>query len=227
VFENTDFGTSEAQAAKSICQDRGVQVLSYDSYEAGAQDFGPLLASIKSKEPQVLFAVSYIADAILLTRQARELELDLEAFVGGGAGFTMPQYVESLGDDAEGVFTVSQWSSSVNWPGAGEFSDKHESKYGYRPEYHAAETYASTYVIADAIERAASLDKEKIRQALRETNLNTIFGPVQFRNVENEHGDYVQQNEHQMLMLQVQEGQLVIVWPEDLAETSPLSPGAK
>ena len=47
---------------------------------------------MKSANPDLVFMVSYVADAILLMRQARELALSPKAFVGGGAGFSQPQF---------------------------------------------------------------------------------------------------------------------------------------
>jgi hypothetical protein len=78
------------------------------------------------------------------------------------------------------------------------------------PQYHAAQAYAALFVVADAIQRAGKADDPTaIRDALRQTKIDTIFGPIAF--------DKTGQNDHPMLVTQVVQGKFVTVWQTDVA----------
>jgi branched-chain amino acid transport system substrate-binding protein len=64
---------------------------------------------VKGQNPDLVFMVSYVADAILLMRQSRELGLKPQAFLGGGAGFDTAQF-EGEKDISTNVFSVTQWT---------------------------------------------------------------------------------------------------------------------
>ena len=70
--------------------------------------------------------------------------------------------------------------------------------------------YAAVQILADAIERAGMLDRTAIRDAIAETDMNTVIGPVTFR--EDGTGDI------QIPILQYQAGQPELVWPLSFAK---------
>jgi branched-chain amino acid transport system substrate-binding protein len=217
IFESTDFGTSTARAAKQAADNRGFDVVVYEAYSANTSDFTPLVTAVMEAQPDVLIAVSYLNDALLLTEQARGLNFSPELFVGGAAGFASQGFIDGAGANAEFILTPSQWSSDVNWPGAGDFSRRYQELYGTAPGYHAAAAYAAVYVAADVLKRANSVDKEKIQAALLATDLqDTIFGPIKF--------DSTGQNDHQMLMMQIQKGDFVTVYPTEFAAAPIINP---
>ena len=92
--ENTDFGTSGARSAKEYAEKKGLKVVFNESYSKGSPDYRSTLANMKSNNPDLVFMVSYVADAILLMRQARELGLTPQAFLGAGAGFANEQFAK-------------------------------------------------------------------------------------------------------------------------------------
>jgi branched-chain amino acid transport system substrate-binding protein len=210
LFESTDFGTSTARAAKELAEAHGFQVVAYEPYNAQSPDFRPLLTIVKKVQPDVLFAVSYLDDAVLLMQQSHEIDFNPRLFAGYAAGFALPAFIERAGTDAENVVSVSQWTPDVSWPGAQEFAHKYQERYNEVPGLHAAETYAALFLAADVLERASSLDKEKIRAALSATDLDqSIFGPISF--------DQTGQNTHRMVVTQVQAGQFVTIYPAKYA----------
>ncbi|MCL6593580.1 MAG: ABC transporter substrate-binding protein, partial [Alicyclobacillus sp.] len=71
------------------------------------------------------------------------------------------------------------------------------------------EAYAALYVAKAAIEKAGAYDAQKIRDALANLKMDTAFGPIQF--------DSTGQNNHPVIVTQVQHGQFVTVFPADAA----------
>jgi branched-chain amino acid transport system substrate-binding protein len=98
LYENTLFGQSGAKEFGAQCEREGMSVILKEGYEHGAVDFKPLLIKVKAAKPDLVYMISYVMDAALLMRQAKELDLHPKLFVGGGAGFTLPEFAKTAGD---------------------------------------------------------------------------------------------------------------------------------
>jgi branched-chain amino acid transport system substrate-binding protein len=61
-----------------------------------------------------------------------------------------------------------------------EFVKLFKAKFNYDPDYHNASGIADVAIFKDAIEKAGTLDREKVRSAIAATNLSTIYGNVEF-----------------------------------------------
>lgn len=213
LYESSDFGVSGAKAIKEDIKDLGIKVLAEEKYEKGSPDFKPILTKIKSLNPDIIYMVSYVMDASLIMKQIKELRINANLFAGGAAGFAIPEFIENAGDAAEYVVTATLWSPEVKYPGAKEFAQKFKERTGKLPSYHAAEAYSALYVIADALNRAKDLSSESIREALSQTDMMTVFGPVKFENKDG----FQNQNFIDTLVLQVIDGKHETIWPQKFA----------
>jgi branched-chain amino acid transport system substrate-binding protein len=216
--ENTDFGTSGARSAKEYADKKGLKVVFNEAYSKGSPDYRSTLVNVRNAQPDLIFMVSYVADAILLMRQSRELGLAPQAFLGAGAGFANSQFAKET-DVSNGVFSSTQWTKAVAWPGAKEFAEKYEKRYGKPASYHAATGYTAMWILAQEAAKAKG-DREKLRTALETGSWDTLDGPVKFA----DYDGYTHQNKHQMLVEQIQGGKFVTVWPKDLALGKPIWP---
>ncbi|QCQ23159.1 ABC transporter substrate-binding protein [Desulfoglaeba alkanexedens] len=213
LYENTNFGSSGARKFKEICQRLGIQVVVEEGYEHGGVDFKPILIKVKDKNPDLIYMISYVMDAALLMRQSMELRVKPKLFVGGGAGFTLPEFPKNAGKAAEKVFSATLWYQTLKYPGALDYYNKFVATYKKDTEYHGAEAYASAYVIADALERAKSTSRDDIRKAMAETDMMTVFGPVKFIAYDKK----TNQNRLPTYLVQWIDGRLELVWPKELA----------
>jgi branched-chain amino acid transport system substrate-binding protein len=213
LYENSLFGQSGSKKFAQLAEKMGMKVLMKEGYEAGAIDFKPLLVKTKAAKPDLIYMISYVMDAALLMRQSMELDINPKLFVGGAAGFTLPEFAKNAGAAAENVFSATLWTPSVPYPGAKQYYDKFMKKYGSPTEYHGAEAYAAIYVIADALKRAKTLTPEGVREALTKTDMMTAFGPVKFVS----YGKKKQQNSLPTYLVQWQKGKLQTVWPKAVA----------
>ena len=218
VYENTDFGTSAAQAARDYIAKNGLKVVIDESYSKGSPDYRSTLSRVKAANADVIFMVSYVADAILLMRQARELRLSAQAFLGGGAGFATTQFASER-DISEGVMSSTQWTDDVSWPGAKEWAVRYRNRFKTEPIYHAACAYESLRIMGETASKAGA-DREKIREALKAGSWTGIMGDVKFEDYEG----FTNQNKHQMLVIQIQGGKDVTVFPAQWAAAKPVYP---
>jgi branched-chain amino acid transport system substrate-binding protein len=220
LYENTLFGTSGSKDFEKSCKAAGIQILVKEGYEHGAVDFKPLLIKVKNAKPDLIYMISYVMDASLIMRQAMELDINPKLFVGGGAGFTLPEFSQNTGKAAEGVFSADLWLPTLPNPGAKEYYNNYKKIFGKETEYHGAEAYSSMYVIADVLKRAKSFSPEDIRQALAATDLMTAFGRIKFI----AYGKKTNQNKLPTYLVQWQKGKLECVWPKEFATAKYIFP---
>jgi branched-chain amino acid transport system substrate-binding protein len=218
IYANTDFGISTVKTAKEYAKKLGIREVADEKYLKGAPDFRSTLTKIKILNPDLVFMVSYEVDAITLMRQSREIGLTPKAFLGAGAGFTTAQFLAQK-KISNLVFSSTQWTEDVNWPGARNFYNRYKAKFGKEPSYHAACAYEAMIIMAETAAKNGG-DREKTRAGLKSGQWNGIMGAVKFV----DYAGYTNQNNHQMLVQQVQNGLYETVFPAKFATRKPVYP---
>ena len=216
--ENTDFGVSGGRSAKEYAEKKGLKVVFNEAYSKGSPDYRSTLVNVKNANGEIVFMVSYVADAILLMRQSREIGLSPQAFLGAGAGFATVQFAKEQ-DISNNVLSSTQWTRDVNWPGAKQFAERYVKQFGKEPTYHASTAYESMIIMAQTAAKAGG-NREKVRDLLRKGKWNGIMGEVAFI----DYNGYTNQNHHQMLVEQIQKGHHETVWPPKFAAKKPVFP---
>lgn len=216
VYENTNFGQSNAKSMATAAPAAGIEVVAQEAYQASSPDYKALLQRVKAKEPEVVYFASYLVDATALMRQSAELELNPKFFAAAGTGFSAAEFPteKGAGKYAEFTYSASQWLPNSRWAGSKEFDEKYFKNTGGHPAYHAMQAYAALMLAADAIKIANSAEPKAINDAIRKEHIDTPFGPIAF--------DAKGQNAHPVLISQVQGGQFKVVGPADVAEAKPL-----
>jgi branched-chain amino acid transport system substrate-binding protein len=218
VYENTNFGQSNAKSMREAAGAAGMTIVDEEAYQASSPDYKALLQRVKDKDPEVVYFASYLLDATTLMRQSEQIGLSPKYVTSAGTGFAAAEFPteKGAGKYAEYTISVSQWLPSAKWAGSKEFDDAYHKLTGTHPAYHGMEAYAALAVGAAALGSAKSDQPAAIRDAIRQTDLTTPFGPIKF--------DAKGQNPHPVLITQVQGGQYKVVWPADAAEAKPIIP---
>ncbi len=178
VYENGDWGKGFATQWKKLAETAGYKVVLDEPYPSTTTDLSPVVQKIKRANPDVLMLVSNAADAILLTNTISEYKVKVKAIVASGGGHADPSFMKAVGKNAQYLFDIVEWETDVNKPGAKEANDKYKAKNGENLTGEAVDAYLAMYVIKDALERAASLEPAKIREALATTNLTSGPGMI-------------------------------------------------
>lgn len=229
VYENGDWGKGFAGQWKKLAKEGGYEVVLDEPYPSTATDLSPVVQKIKRARADVLMLVSNAADAILLTNTLAEYKVKLKAIIGSGGGHADPSFLEAARQNAQYIFDIVEWETDVNKPGAKEANAKYKAKYGQNLTGEAVDAYMATYVLADALERAGSLEPAKLRDALAATSYKSGAGMiVGYDAVE---FDSTGQNKHAALvMVQINDSgnglERITVWPKSArrAGYTPLFP---
>lgn len=199
VYENGDWGKGFAEQWKKLATEAGYKVVLDEPYPSTATDLSPVVQKIKRANPDVLLLVSNAADAILLTNTLAEYKVKPKAIVGSGGGHADPSFLKAAGKNAQFVFDIVEWETDVGKPGVPAFNEKFKTKCGYNPAGESVDAYVAMYVLADALERAASLDPKAIRDALAATKLTT--GPAMVASYDAIEFDQTGQNKNAALCI--------------------------
>jgi len=210
VNEDTLFPKATVQGTIELAKKKGLQVVFVEAYPKGNTDFSALLTKMKAANPDVLGAATYFDDALAITRQMKELNVNPKMY-GVTVGGDLPKFYEQLGRNAEYVYGATQWEPELPYPGSQQFAQAYKKEFpGADLSYHSAGGYAGCQILVEGIRRAGSIDSEKIREAILKMDYDTVYGGFKV----DQDGFQVS---HKMVMFQWQEGRKVIVWPDELA----------
>jgi branched-chain amino acid transport system substrate-binding protein len=189
IHEDTLFPQASAQGALDLAKRRGLRAVVVEGYPRKTTDFSAILARVKAANPDVVAAVTYFDDAVAITRQMKDLDVNprMHAVTIGG---DLPKFHEQLGRAAEFVYGAAQWEPELvtlragglvpiarQYPGAREFVESYRKEFpGAYLSYQTAQGYGECQILLDGIRRAGSLDGEKVRDAILKMDLHTVFG---------------------------------------------------
>ena len=162
-----DYSVGLSQFFKDYFIAHGGTLVSEQSYSSGDKDFKAQLTSIKSTGPEVILASGYYTEAGLISRQSRQLGLNVPFL--GGDGWDSPSLIEVAGDSMEGNFFSDHFSVEDPSPVIQNFIQKFRAKYNETPDAMSALGYDSAMLLADAIKRANGTDSVKLRDAIAAT----------------------------------------------------------
>jgi len=216
VNEDTLFSKAAAAGAVETAKKKGLQVVFAEAYPKGNTDFSALLTKVKAANPDVLAAATYFDDAVALTRQMKELNVNPKMF-GVTVGGDLPEFYDTLKQNAEYIYGATQWEHTLPYPGNPEYFEAYKKDFGHEPSYHSTAGYAGCLIYAEAVKRANSLDADKVREQLLKLEMRTPFGDYKVE------ADGFQVA-HKMVTFQWQREKKVTVWPDELAQGKPLFP---
>jgi branched-chain amino acid transport system substrate-binding protein len=215
VNENTDYGTSVADAIEAEAKKASLPVALRIPYSASSTDVAPQVLQLKDKNPDVVIFVSYTADAILYMKTMRNLDYMPPMVIGDDTGFSDPSFIPGVADVAQGVMNRSAWD--IGKPGSTTYkiNEMYKAKTGRDLDDTSARNMQSFFALADALNRAGSTDPEKIRQALVDTDLKADQLMMGYEGVK---FDQTGQNIlAATYLIQLKEKAYQLVWPERAA----------
>jgi branched-chain amino acid transport system substrate-binding protein len=212
VGEDSLFPRQSAEGAVEWAKKLGIEVVLNENYPRKQTDFTAMLQKIKARRAEALISNSYFADSVAQIRQLRELNINLKIFAGT-VGPGLPRFAKQLGNTAEYVLGFSQWEPRpeiLKFPGMKHFIDSYVKRHGIKPNYHAGIAWVAMQITTQAIQKAGSFDRQKVWNALRTSQFQTIMGKWKV--------DKNNLNDHEGLTFQILDGQRKIVWPKKIAE---------
>ncbi len=179
------FPKSMAEGISDAAKKAALEVVYDKLYPVGTMDQSSAMSAIKEAKPDWIYVSGYTQDLILARKQMADLSVSAP-IITMVTGPAYKEFTEGLGDLANGITSSSWWHHATNyqgigpWPTTADFYSDFVKQNHNDPDYVHASCAAAIIVLADAIERAGTVDKVKVRDALAATNINTFYGPVKF-----------------------------------------------
>ncbi|HVY15391.1 MAG TPA: ABC transporter substrate-binding protein [Rhodopila sp.] len=215
VNENTDYGSSVGDAIAAEAVKQGFPVSIRIPYSANGPDVTAQVLQLKQKNPSVALFVSYASDAILFMRTMKTLDYLPPMIVGDSSGFSDPSFLPAVGAISQGLVNRSVWSKGA--PGSLSYGVNaiYQAKTGHELDDVSGRVMQAFFVLADALNRAASTDPKKVQAALKATNMPKSAMFVGYKGVRFD--DTGQNVESATYLTQLQGKDYVTVWPDDAA----------
>ena len=178
MYDETDgFSTDRDTALQEAFTAIGVEVLTTEVFQSGDTDFSTQLTQIKALDPDAIFVSALPPEKPGILIQAHELGISVPVIISSLTGVE----VEAAGAAAEGAITFIGWLPTDDTPGNQAFVQNYSATYGMEPNAFASASYASVYILAEAIKNAESTDAISIRNALANiSDFDTILGKFSF-----------------------------------------------
>lgn len=184
--ENTLYGKDNAKTATTLLQEKYKQynLVATIPYPNKTSDVVAEVLALKNAKPDVVYNVGpYISDAILFTKTFKEQGFWAKGFLWDDAGTVTPDYLKSVGKEAEGYFTRMIYNVDLRAKKSliGKIDDLYKKRYGSNMDDNSARAMLKALVLFEAINRAQSDKPDDIRLALLATDIpeaktNMIFG---------------------------------------------------
>ena len=223
-YEDTLFGSDSSRVQRKLAGERGYKVVADVKYRASSPSLTSEIQGIKAADPDLFMPTSYINDAILCMKTMADLGYRPKAILAQDSGFSEPSFLSATGAAADGV--ISRGSFALDLASKRPAIPKANAIYRKRSDKDFADVSARSFtgmmVMADGINRAASIDPKAIVAALRTTNIPGVETIMPWPHIVfDEHG---QNPDASPIMMQVLDGQFRTVWPFDVASTQVVWP---
>ena len=137
-------------------------------YSAATLDMSSVVQRLRSAGADVVLHTGYQNDVVLFFRQMRQVGWKPRMIVGAGGGHSLQDTANAIGADCEGMLNADFTQYAVNEaaaPGAHDVQAAYEKRYGTKPRSgHSLANYTGARLFLDVIQRAGSLDKDKLRR---------------------------------------------------------------
>jgi branched-chain amino acid transport system substrate-binding protein len=180
IYVNDDFGRGGVEGFKQAARKHGIQIVVEEKYTRGDVDYTAQITKIRAAHPDAILDWSRYHEGALIAKGLKQAGVTIPVF--GADGNAHPKYIELGGDAVNGYYYATHFSpaTSSHLPVARRLVDKMRAKYGKDADYTHSEAYDAALVVVDAIRRAGSLDREKIRAAMAATDLEGSRGRIRF-----------------------------------------------
>ncbi|HUV78146.1 MAG TPA: ABC transporter substrate-binding protein [Desulfobacterales bacterium] len=220
----TPGSTELARDLEGCLKANGLEVKLIEKFRPGTPDFTPLIGKLAGMKIDVIVSGGFSPDHILLVRQLKENRVSLKAYIGP-FGIAYENFMRTMGEDANYLYSTCAWNPGITEPGSEatskSFVKKFRQMFKRQPNTTNMHGYTSAKALIAAMQAVVSngqtLTGDNIRLALTRLDLEMPMEHLVF----DQNGDPLH---YRHVVVQVQKGRLVVVYPPDRASGQPVFP---
>jgi len=218
VHEDSLFGTGTAKLLAKALPNIGITVLEVMKHPTPELDFNNIVLRIKEHNPDLIIPANYYNEYVLLARTLLQQKVSpkgIYSVLGGAA--SQYKFVKDIPEAAAYIMDCNHWFNPKK-QAALDLKKKVEAK-GLFYTYEVFLNYEAMMFLADALERAASIDHDKVIHALDTSTWSHHFMPYGPTKIEKG-----QNLGAQAVNLQVQDNDIKVILPTAYANAKPVFP---
>ena len=204
ILGRDDPASREAAEAAHARATKEFATSTIEFYRAGTVDFKTEVARARAAQAEAWIAFGDERDAAEMVKTFRKLDFAPPLFFVRGASH--PRFIARVGQDAEFTLGAVDFDPRIG-EAARRFAEAYTARWKAPPGLAAAQGYAAGTVLAGGVRSAGTLNQEKLRAALAELELPTVFGD---HHVAPENGT---QTGIKPAVVQILKGRPEVVWP--------------
>ena len=152
-------------------------------YDIAKKDYRTELGLIRDSNPDVVLAVTYADDGIIIFKQALEMGLDEIAWLGCDGNYGSGLFAEAKSAEFMEKAIIAGTRTVGSGTAYEQFVSEYTEKFGEPPETYCDTTYDAVWAAAKAIEAAGVYDGDAIRVALVKLEFDGASGPIAFNEI--------------------------------------------
>jgi len=229
IAQDVSHARGAAKVMKAVAEKKGWNVTGVEIYPTGATDFSMGLLKAKNTQSEIINIWMDMPESAILLKQWYEMKIPALPFGSTLAAAEQPGFWEAT--EGKGEYTLCNVVNAGNAPSEAtpwtmKFYDAYTKMWDVEPEgLGTSSSYMAVYVLRDAIERAGSLDSDKVVAELEKTDIMGVYGRLRF-----------DPKSHQVIpatdpkegavgsIIQWQDKKRVVVYPKSIATGSILLP---
>lgn len=215
VSADDDFSETIARGAEQWIGRLRMELVLRRTLKKGSGAFDDLAGQVRDTHAEALIMCGHYNEAINMRQALIDVNWYPTAY-WASVGPVFQAYYDHFGAAAENTFSSTQWAyyDKLPFPGAKEFYNSFVAAYSEEPSYHAAAAFTAGTLLADAIRKAGSLDKDEIREILASMDSMTLLGRYGVDRTG-------MQIRFFHLIIQWVDGRKQVVWPQELSTMHP------
>ncbi len=217
AFENDPFSLDVRAGVMDDAKKYNMKIVIDDKLPRDLSDMSATLTKVKALKPDLLVVSGHSKGAATATRQIGEMQINVPMIAVTHC--EAADVTGKFGAVADGFLCATQWAETLSYEDplfgtAAQYEKEFKEMFpAYKEKsvpYQSAQATAAVYVWKDAFERAQTLDKDKVRDAIAQTDMKTFYGGIRF----SEAGNNVAKP---MVLRQIQDGKYNVVAPSKFA----------
>jgi branched-chain amino acid transport system substrate-binding protein len=217
AVENDPFSLDIRAGVSEDAARLGMKVVIDEQLPRDLSDMSAILTKVKLLKPDLLIISGHSKGAATAVRQIGEQKIDVPMIAITHC--EAADVVGNFGAAANDILCATQWSESLSYEDSlfgtaanyeMEFKEAYPEYAEKKVPYQTAQASAAVYVFKDSFERAGTLDKEAVRDAISATDLATFYGQIKFSAAGNNIAK-------PMVLRQIQDGEFNVVAPSAFA----------
>jgi len=205
-----------------VAEKQGWKILGTEVYPTGTGDFSMGLLKAKKTGAEILNIWMDMPESSILLKQWYDMKIPALPFGSTLAAAEQPGFWEATG--GKGEYTLCNVVNAGNAPSDAtpwtmKFYNAYTKRWNIEPEgLGSSSSYMAAYVLKDAIERAGSLDSDKVVSALEQTDMMGVYGRIRFNPKSHQVIPATDPKEGAVgTVLQWQAGKRIVVYPKSIA----------